>query len=125
MKPTSLLIQALALFASSAIGAPILEPSVSISPRAEDTAEGVVTWADVIKRNEDTAEGVVTWADVIKRNEDTAEGVVTWADIVNSEEWVYDGLPLAMDRGTYIWSWIRLNNHLIISIVWERNVKVV
>ena len=69
MKPTSLFIQALALFASSAIGAPISEPSVSISPRAEDTTEGVVTWADIIKRTEDTAEGVVTWADIIKRED--------------------------------------------------------
>ena len=45
-----------------------------MAPRAENEPEGVVTWADVIKRNEEQAEGVVTWADVIKtRNEEEKE----------------------------------------------------
>ena len=64
------------LLAASAFAAPVYEPAMSIAQRTE---EGVVTWADVIKRSP-AEEGVVTWADVIKRFP-AEEGVVTWADV--------------------------------------------
>ena len=74
MKPASLLIPALGLFASSAISATIPKRSTADIHRGENLPEGVVTFPDVSKRGEDDIEGVIP--DV----ESTIEGVLTEVD---------------------------------------------
>ena len=52
MKPTSLLIPALGLFASCAMSAAISKRSDAAVPRAATLPEGVATFPDVSKRGE-------------------------------------------------------------------------
>ena len=81
MKPTSLLIPALGLLASCAIGAPVMERSNAAIPRAETLPEGVVASPDVSKRDEDTAGGIVTTVDgVVTDVDNTVDGIVTDVD---------------------------------------------
>lgn len=74
MKPTSLLIPALGLFASSAISAAISKRSNAAVPRTETLPEGVITFSDVSKRGNNHARGVITDVD------GTIDGAITDAD---------------------------------------------
>ena len=81
MKPTSLLIPALGLLASSAISATISKRSTADIHRGESLPGGVVTFADVSKRGKDHVEGVIRDLDgtidgVVTEVGDNIEGVV-------------------------------------------------
>ncbi|KAK3351075.1 hypothetical protein B0H65DRAFT_537267 [Neurospora tetraspora] len=71
------------LLLTSATAAPLANKQAG----GDNSAQGVVTWADVGKRDgthgDNSAQGVVTWADVGKRDggDKSAQGVVTWADV--------------------------------------------
>ena len=108
MKPTSLLIPALGLFASCAIGAPVLERSSADIHRGEAHSEGVITFPDVSKRDEGTVEGIVAGVDgtvdeIVKEVDGTVDEIVKDVDgavdeVVTDVDGAVDGIGAAVRR---------------------------